>query len=302
MTEAGEALHGELRDELVHAMQRVHGARGSRSDARPAVGRHHQSQLPGGRRRSGRPHGAVRHPPRRQRHPPPRDQPRGGARGDGRRRRGRGRCRGARVPAPRGLPRHAVHRGHADGGPRRPSARRRSRGSPTPSAASTRARRSPACSSRSAMCEAYRALAEARGVPDAAGVRARAGDRPPDRARADREPARAAAVPQRLPAGQPDRRRGADAHRRLGVRGDGRPVLRPRQLQHQQRPHAGRGSGVPRRLRRDAGAARRPPRPAGPVPGRVGLPRGDVGRASAGDQHARLRLPRLRRASTSSGC
>ena len=28
---------------------------------------------------------------------------------------------------------------------------------------------------------------------------------------------------------------------------------------------------------------------------RVGLPRGDVGRAPAGDQHARLRLPRVRR-------
>ena len=133
-----------------HAMQRVPELAGRDLTLRPAVGRHHQPQLPGGRRRSGRPHGAVRHPPRRQRHPPARDQPRGGARGDGRRRGRRGGGRGARVPAPRGLPGHAVHRGHADGGPRRPPARRDRAGRRLASAASTRARRSRACSSRSA--------------------------------------------------------------------------------------------------------------------------------------------------------
>ena len=65
-----------------------------RPDAGPAVRRHHEPQLPGRRRRSGRPDRAVRDPPRRQRHPPAGDQPRGRARGDGRR-------RGRRAWAPR---------------------------------------------------------------------------------------------------------------------------------------------------------------------------------------------------------
>ena len=95
-----DVLHGELRDELVHAMQRVPGARRPRADAGPAVGRHHEPQLPGGRGDGQR--RAVRDPPRRQRHPPAGDQPRGGARGDGRRGRRRGGRRGrSRSCAPR---------------------------------------------------------------------------------------------------------------------------------------------------------------------------------------------------------
>ena len=51
-------------------------------------------------------------------------------------------------------------------------------------------------------------------------------------------------------------RRGRDPHRRLGVRGDGQPLVRPRQLRRQQRARPGRGGGLPRRL---SGRARRPP-------------------------------------------
>ena len=71
--------------------------------------------------------------------------------------------------------------------------------------------------------------------------------------------ARAAALPQRPAQRELHRRRRADPDRRLGVRGDGRPVLRPRQLQHQPRADPGRGRDPAGRLRRRGGA-----RPAWP--------------------------------------
>ena len=137
--------------------------------------------------------------------------------------------------------------------PRRPCAGP-SRGSPTPCGGSTTGRRSPGCSSRCGSSRRTR-----RSPRPAASRPGRVRARPAIGRRIELallRPARAPAVPQRLPAGQPDRRRGADPDRRLGVRGHGRPVLRPRQLQHQQRPHPGRGRGIPGRLRRRRPATR----------------------------------------------
>ena len=98
--------------------------------------------------------------------------------------------------------------------------------------------------------EAYRALALARGVPHPARVRPGGGDRPADRAGLPGRPDRAAAVPQRPAQRQLHRRRHADPDRRLGVRRDGRPVLRPRQLQHQPRADGGRGRDAAGGVRR----------------------------------------------------
>ena len=143
------------------------------------------------------------------------------------------------------------------------------------------------------IADAYRALALARGVPIPAEYDLAAGiGRRIERAHAG-EPDRAAAVPQRPAQRELHRRRRADPDHRLGIRGDGRPVLRPRQLQHQPRADAGRGRDPAGRLRR-----RRPGRPARPADThacRVRLPRGDVGRPSAGRQHARRRLRGVRR-------
>ena len=208
---------------------------------------------------------------------------------------GRGR-RGARVPPARGLPRDPVHRGHADGGLGRPPARRASRASPTRCAASTTARRSRACSSRSGSCEAYRALAEARGVP----------------------------MPPRVRAGPGDRRAGSSSRCSRTRSSCGRATTTSCRATSST---TGRGSGsstgsTPGWATRsstsatsainndltpdedaaflaayDGGVAPRADRLARLTLMRVGvrLPRGDVGRAPAGDQHARRRLPRVRR-------
>ena len=80
--------------------------------------------------------------------------------------------------------------------------------------------------------EAYAATAAAHGVlPDA--FELRAGDGPARRACAagPRAP-----LPQRPADGELHRRRQPDQNRRLGVRGHGRRLLRPRQLRRQQRP------------------------------------------------------------------
>ena len=102
-------------------------------------------------------------------------------------------------------------------------------------------------STRPAARRALRQLPDRRGVP-LDGVRARRGGAArvrvgtTDRAR-DRAGARAgarAAVPQRPAQRELHRRRLADPHRRLGVRGHGRRLLRPRQLLDQPRARRGR--------------------------------------------------------------
>ena len=86
---------------------------------------------------------------------------------------------------------------------------------------------------------------------------------------------------------------GDDLDRRLGVRGHGRPLLRPRQLLGQQRARRRRPGGAAAGLFR-RGARRAPARDAGAVPLHVRLPRGDVGGAAERGQRHRLRLQRVR--------
>ena len=86
--------------------------------------------------------------------------------------------------------------------------------------------------------EAYRALAMARGVPIPPEYELASACRAPHRARLPGRPGRAAALPQRPPERELHRRRHPHPYRRLGVRGDGRSLFRPRQLQHQPRAHA----------------------------------------------------------------
>ena len=135
----------------------------------------------------------------------------------------------------RGLPRHPVHRGLADA---RGGESTRRDGCERVADTLRRIHDGPAIPGLFVpfrIVEAYRALAIARRRADPARVRPRAGDRPADRARLPDRAARAPAVPQRPAERQLHRRRRADPDRRLGVRGDGRPLLRPRQLQHQPR-------------------------------------------------------------------
>ena len=80
---------------------------------------------------------------------------------------------------------------------------------------------------------------------------------------------------------------------RLGVRRDGRPLVRPRQLRGQQRARRRAGGAAARGLLRRA-AGRAAARDAEAVPLHVGLPRGDVGRRAGGRVRARLRLRRVR--------
>ena len=112
----------------------------------------------------------------------------------------------------------------------------------------------------------------------------------------DRPRARAGLLPQRPADRQLRARRRARVHRRLGVRGDERPLLRPRQPVGQQRLR-GRATTarcssctssepVDRAALRGAAADAR----------RLRLPRGDVGRVQHGRSHARLRLRRATRA------
>ena len=79
----------------------------------------------------------------------------------------------------------------------------------------------------------------------------RAGDE--DRVGAHRARARPGALPQRPARRQLHPRRGPALDRRLGVRGDGRPLLRPRQLRRQQRARGGVRAGAARGLLRRAG-------------------------------------------------
>ena len=113
-----------------------------------------------------------------------------------------------------------------------------------------------------------RAAPDLRGVPGAGarpgrrhptGIRPGGGRRAPDRDGAAVEPDRAAPLPQRL-LNATSSMTDADPDHRLGIRRDGRPVLRSRQLQHQPRADADEDEVLLDRLRR-RGAAR-PARPA----------------------------------------
>ena len=102
----------------------------------------------------------------------------------------------------------------------------------------------PATFSAWAVVDAYRETAERRGgtIPDAfAALRAQAEQ---VRAALTGRRARPRAVPQRPAAGQLHPRRRARADPRLGVRRDGRPLLRPRQPLGQQRVRRGRGRAL----------------------------------------------------------
>ena len=184
--------------------------------------------------------GALRHPACRQRHAPARHQPRGGARGDGGRGR-RGDRPGGRRPS---SGRRATSSPASSSASRSASSRSTSRPPcaawPTRSAASTAVRPSPGSSCR---CASSRPTwrSPSRAVSRGQGLGRGACRGPAHRARPARRADRPAAVPQRPAERQLHRRRRADPDRRLGVRGDGRPVLRPRQLQREPRPLARRG-------------------------------------------------------------
>ena len=193
---------------------------------------------------------ALGHPAGRQRHPPAGHQPRGRARrhgGGGRRRR---RAGGHRVHPAGGLPRHPLHRrlaGHRRG---RPSAGDRSGAWPIRCAGSTTARPSPGCSCRSGSSRPIGRWRSPAASPSRPSTTSRRPSGDGSSWRLAGRPDRAAAVPQRPAQRQLHRRRDADPDHRLGVRRDGRPVLRPRQLQHQPRADARRGRAPARRLRR----------------------------------------------------
>ena len=160
---------------------------------------------------------------------------------------GRHRPARARVRAGPRLPRHGVRRGPP--GRAAGAARRASRSSPRRCARSTPAGRCPRAFDAFAVVEQYRAHRRARAAPTP----------PPgfgelaDGARAIRA---ALTGPEHAPVPchndlltrEPARRRPAAADPRLGVRGHGRPLLRPRQPRGQQRLHRGRRRGAARRL------------------------------------------------------
>ena len=113
-------------------------------------------------------------------------------------------------------------------------------------------------------------------------------------ARIERQRAADTAVPmpQRPPERQLPRRRRAAVRRRLGVRGDGRSLLRPRELRDQPPARRGLPATAPRvLLRRGASRGRGRARAHGL---HVRFPRGDVGRRTVRGLRARLRLRRLR--------
>ena len=215
--------------------------------------RDHQPQLPPA---LGRPR--LRAPAARQGHGAARDRPARGVGGDPRRGGGRHRPARARVRAGPRLPRHGVRRGPPGraGG----AAARGSRRSPRRCARSMPAGELPATFDAFAVRRAVPADRRERGAAAAAGLRRARGRRArhPRGARGSR--ARAGPVPQRPAEREPARRRPAAADPRLGVRGHGRPLLRPRQPRGQQRLHRGRRRGAAGRLlarRLHAPAARR---------------------------------------------
>ena len=191
---------------------------------------------------AGRGHGAARYRPFRR------------VRGGARRGRGRGRPRGGHVRRARGVPRDAVHRGRRSCRSSGCGSPTRSRGSRRRSARCTAARRCRRASSRFASSRTTARSRSAHGAevpPSYAWARQVA--RRVERARGA---VPGAAVPQRPAQRELHRRRHADPDRRLGVRGDGGRLLRPRELLDQQRCSAAR-SGA-RCSRRTSGRCARP--------------------------------------------
>ena len=147
---------------------------------------------------------------------------------------------GHRVHPPRGLSRDPLHRGLARVGRGGPPAETIER----VAISLRRIHDGPAIPGLFVplrIVEAYRALAAGARRPDPAPSTTWRRDRPADRARLPGQPDRAPAMPQRPAERQLHRRRRADPDRRLGVRRHGRSVLRPRQLLDQPRAHARRG-------------------------------------------------------------
>ena len=207
---------GRRGDRRPHLARRGAAGRGARR-------RHHEPQLQGGCGRR-----AVRAPHRRARHRRARDRPLGGARGGARGRGGRRRAGGRGVRRARGLPRDPLHRG-----------RRSCRSSEMrePAWIKRVAQALQADPSRAVAAGALQLVPGRRGLPDdgvltrrrgAAELRLGAPGGAARRAGAGR--VRRASLPQRSPQRELHRRRPAPADRRLGVRGDGRRLLRSREL------------------------------------------------------------------------
>ena len=225
-------VHAELERALAALAPRL-GAPESR--AAGARGRDHEPQLPPAARRARRRRAAAG-----QGHGAARDRSRGRAgrdRGGGARRR---RTRGRRLPRRAAVPRHRLHPGPAGRGRRAARRRRCSTTSPRRCAPSTTAPALPSRFDAFAVVEDYRATAAARGAPIPAALRRAGGRDARDPAGAGRARAHAGRVPQRPADRQLPARRRARADRRLGVRGHGRPLLRPRQPVGQQRLRRGR--------------------------------------------------------------
>ena len=195
------------------------------------------------------------------------------------------RARGRRLRRARGLPRHAFHRRTPD--PARGDAQAgdgRSRG------------RGPAAHPRRAPDpRPLRLVSRRRGLRrDRCGARrhgpgrVRVGPRRRPSHRVGPRRAGAGRLPQRLPEPELPRRGRRHPDRRLGVRGHGRPLLRPGQLLHQPRVRRRCERRSPRGLLRRATGRGRAGAPAHAL--HVRLPRGHVGRRPAGCLRPRRRL------------
>ncbi len=134
--------------------------------------------------------------------------------------------------------------------------------------------------------EVYAETAAAHGVTGPG--RLRVGPRRRPSHRVGPQGARAGRLPQRLPEPELPRRGRRHPDRRLGVRGHGRPLLRPGQLLHQPRVRRRCERRSPRGLFRRATGRGRADAPAHAL--HVRLPRGHVGRRPAGCFRPRRRL------------
>ena len=173
------------------------------------------------------------------------------ARGDARRRR---RSASGRRSSRSSSPRAGSSRASSRARSRRSSgcaSRRCSHASLRRCARSTTARAIPGASTPSASSRPTARRRSTRGGDVPGRVRVGARDRAA-RSRRDGAGAAPVPVPQRPPERELPRRRRAAAHRRLGVRGDGRSLLRPRELLDQPRARRRRERGAARGLLRRA--------------------------------------------------
>ena len=210
---------------------------GERPVPRGAHRRHHEPQLQG--RARDRRAGRAAH--RRQGHGAPRDRPERGARGDARGGGARARARRDQVRRAAGLPRDPLRRGRTDrrgrGAEARPPARDRDGAPPLPRERPDRRAVRLVPRRRGLLRHRGRARRRAAGR-----LRRREGDRRPNRDCARR--ATPGALPQRPAERELHLRRRPALDRRLGVRGHGRPLLRPRELLRQPRAHRRREQRV----------------------------------------------------------